>query len=203
MATANEMAYPAAYLQAPNFSPTADLAVNYGAIGATIGHEIGHGFDDSGSKYDGTGQLKNWWTDADKATFEKLGAKLGAQYDAICPLDDGKTCINGKLTMGENIGDLGGLSMAYRAYKIALKGKPAPVIDGLTGDQRFFISYALHQRTRYRDAFLRQLMQTDSHSPDFARVNAVLRNFDPWYKAFNIKPGDKMYLPPEQRVRIW
>ena len=203
MPTANDMAYPAAYLQAPNFSPTADPAVNYGAIGATIGHEIGHGFDDSGSRYDGTGQLKNWWTPEDNTTFQKLAARLGAQYDAICPLDEGKTCINGKLTMGENIGDLGGLSMAYKAYKLSLKGKEAPVINGLTGDQRFFISYAQHQRTKYRDPFLRQLIQTDPHSPDFARVNAVLRNFDPWYAAFGVKPGDKMYLPPEQRVRIW
>ena len=203
MPTANEMAYPAAYLQAPNFSPTADPAVNYGAIGATIGHEIGHGFDDNGSRYDGTGQLANWWTPQDKATFDKLGARLVAQYDAICPLDAGKTCVNGRLTLGENIGDLGGLSMAYRAYKIALGGKEAPVIDGLTGDQRFFISFAQHQRTEYRDAFLRQLMQTDPHSPDFARVNAVLRNFDPWYAAFNVKPGDDLYLAPKQRVRIW
>ncbi|MEO7602867.1 MAG: M13 family metallopeptidase [Sphingomicrobium sp.] len=203
MATANDMAYPAAYLQAPNFSPTADAAVNYGAIGATIGHEIGHGFDDNGSRYDGAGTLKNWWTAKDKATFDKLTAKLQAQFDAICPLDGGKTCVNGKLTLGENIGDLGGLSMAYRAYKISLKGKPAPVIDGLTGDQRFFISYAQHQRTEYRDPFLRQIMQTDPHSPDFARINAILRNFTPWYEAFNVKPGDKLYLPPEQRVLIW
>ncbi len=203
MATANEMAYPAAYLQAPNFSPTADPAVNYGAIGATIGHEIGHGFDDNGSRYDGTGQLANWWTPQDKATFDKLGARLVDQYDAICPIDGGKTCINGRLTLGENIGDLGGLSMAYRAYKIALGGKEAPVIDGLTGDQRFFISYAQHQRTEYRDAFLRQLIQTDSHSPDFARINAVLRNFDPWYKAFDVTAGDKLYLAPAKRVRIW
>jgi putative endopeptidase len=203
MPTANDMAYPAAYLQAPNFSPTADPAVNYGAIGATIGHEIGHGFDDNGSRYDGDGILKNWWSPEDKATFEKLTARLQAQYDAICPFDGGKTCINGKLTMGENIGDLGGLSMAYRAYKISLKGKPAPVLDGLTGDQRFFISYALHQRTEYREPFLRQIMQTDPHSPDFARINAVLRNFTPWYEAFNVKPGDKLYLPPEERVLIW
>jgi putative endopeptidase len=203
MATANDMAYPAAYLQPPNFSPKFDPAVNYGAIGATIGHEIGHGFDDSGARYDGTGMLKNWWTPEDSATFRKLGEKLEAQYSAICPLDNGKTCINGKLTLGENIGDLGGLSMAYRAYQMSLKGKKAPVIDGLTGDQRFFISYAQHQRSIYRDAFLRQLMQTDTHSPDFARINAVLRNFDPWYKAFNVKATHKLYLPPEQRVRIW
>ena len=204
MPTANDMAYPAAYLQAPNFSPTADPAVNYGAIGATIGHEIGHGFDDNGSRYDGAGVLKNWWTAEDKATFEKLDREAARRnIDAICPLDDGKTCINGKLTLGENIGDLGGLSMAYRAYQISLKGKPAPVIDGLTGDQRFFLSYAQHQRTEYRDPFLRQLMQTDPHSPDFARINAILRNFTPWYEAFKVKPGDKMYLPPEQRVLIW
>ncbi|HYG47468.1 MAG TPA: M13 family metallopeptidase [Allosphingosinicella sp.] len=203
MATANDMAYPAAYLQAPNFSPTADPAVNYGAIGATIGHEIGHGFDDNGSRYDGTGTLRNWWTPEDAATFKKLGDRMEAQYNAICPIDEGKTCINGKLTLGENIGDLGGLSMAYKAYRLSLKGKEAPVIDGLTGDQRFFISYAQHQRTIYRDAFLRQLMQTDPHSPDFARINAVLRNFDPWYAAFNVKPGDKLYLPPAERVRIW
>ncbi|HEU0133817.1 MAG TPA: M13-type metalloendopeptidase, partial [Allosphingosinicella sp.] len=151
----------------------------------------------------GTGTLRNWWTAEDSATFRKLGEKLEAQYNAICPLDEGKTCINGKLTLGENIGDLGGLSMAYKAYRLSLKGREAPVIDGLTGDQRFFISYAQHQRTIYRDAFLRQLMQTDSHSPDFARINAVLRNFDPWYSAFNVKPGDKLYLEPAQRVRIW
>ncbi|HEX8468299.1 MAG TPA: M13 family metallopeptidase [Allosphingosinicella sp.] len=203
MSTANDMAYPAAYLQPPNFNPSADPAVNYGAIGATIGHEIGHGFDDEGSRYDGTGALKNWWTPEDAATFKKLGERLEAQYNAICPLDGGKACLNGKLTLGENLGDLGGISMAYKAYRLSLKGKEAPVIDGLTGDQRFFLSYAQHYRTIYRDPFLRQLMETDPHSPGFARVNAILRNFDPWYAAFKVKPGDKMYLPPEQRVRVW
>ncbi|HEX8622817.1 MAG TPA: M13 family metallopeptidase [Allosphingosinicella sp.] len=203
MPTANDMAYPAAYLQPPNFNPKADPAVNYGAIGATIGHEIGHGFDDNGSRYDGTGALRNWWTPEDAATFKKLGDRLAAQYDAICPLDSGKKCLNGRLTLGENLGDLGGLSMAYKAYRLSLKGREAPVIDGLTGDQRFFLSYAQHYRTIYRDPFLRQLMETDPHSPGFARVNAVLRNFDPWYKAFNVKPGDRMYLPPEERVRVW
>lgn len=203
MSTANDMAYPAAYLQPPNFNPSADPAVNYGAIGATIGHEIGHGFDDEGSRYDGTGALKNWWTPEDAATFKKLGERLEAQYNAICPLDGGKACLNGKLTLGENLGDLGGISMAYKAYRLSLKGKDAPVIDGLTGDQRFFLSYAQHYRTIYRDPFLRQLMETDPHSPGFARVNAILRNFDPWYAAFKVKPGDKMYLPPEQRVRVW
>jgi putative endopeptidase len=203
MATANDMAYPAAYLQPPNFNPKADPAVNYGAIGATIGHEIGHGFDDEGSRYDGSGALRNWWTPEDSATFRKLGDRLAAQYDAICPLDGGKACLNGKLTLGENLGDLGGLSMAYKAYRLSLKGKEAPVIDGFTGDQRFFISYAQHYRTIYRDPFLRQLMETDPHSPGFARVNAVLRNFDPFYAAFKVKPGDKMYMPPAQRVRVW
>jgi putative endopeptidase len=203
MPTANDMAYPAAYLQAPNFNPKADPAVNYGAIGATIGHEIGHGFDDNGSRYDGTGALRNWWTPEDSATFKTLGDRLAAQYDKICPLDGGKDCLNGRLTLGENIGDLGGLSMAYKAYKLSLKGKEAPVIDGLTGDQRFFISYAQHHRTIYRDPFLRQLMETDPHSPGFARVNAVLRNFDPFYAAFKVKAGDNMYLPPAERVRIW
>ena len=200
---ANEIVFPAAILQPPYFNPKADPAVNYGAIGATIGHEIGHGFDDQGSRYDGTGTLRNWWTDADRKTFDALGAKLTAQYDAVCLYDNGKTCHNGKLTLGENIGDLGGISMAYQAYKIALKGKPAPVIDGLTGDQRFFMSYAQAWRWKYREAFARQLLQTDPHSLAEARVNAVVRNFDPWYKAFNVKPGDKLYLPPEQRVRIW
>jgi putative endopeptidase len=203
MPPANEIVFPAAYLQPPYFNPKADAAVNYGAVGATIGHEIGHGFDDQGSRYDGTGTLRNWWTDEDRKTFDVLGAKLAAQYDKVCPYDDGKTCHNGKLTLGENIGDLGGISMAYQAYKLSLKGKPAPVIDGLTGDQRFFISYAQAWRWKYRDAFARQLLLTDPHSLAEARVNAVVRNFDPWYKAFNVKPGDKLYLPPAQRVHIW
>lgn len=203
MPPANEIVFPAAYLQPPYFNPKADLAVNYGAVGATIGHEIGHGFDDSGSKYGPTGALENWWTEEDRKTFDALGAKLSAQYEQQCPYDDGKTCHNGKLTLGENIGDLGGLSMAYQAYKIALKGKPAPVIDGLTGDQRFFLSYAQAWRWKYREAFGRQLLLTDSHSLAEARVNAVVRNFDPWYAAFDVKPTDKLYLAPADRVRIW
>lgn len=201
--TANEIVFPAAYLQPPYFNPKADAAVNYGAVGATIGHEIGHGFDDEGSRYDGTGALKDWWTPADRKTFDKLGAKLAAQYDKVCPYDDGKTCHNGKLTLGENIGDLAGLSMAYAAYKLSLGGKPAPVIDGLTGDQRFFLSYAQSWREKLREAFARQLLKTDPHSLAEARVNAVVRNFDPWYTAFKVKPGDKLYLAPKDRVRIW
>lgn len=203
MPPANEIVFPAAYLQAPNFNPNADPAVNYGAIGATIGHEIGHGFDDKGSMYDGTGALRNWWTDQDRQTFDALGQKLVAQYNTFCPFDEGKTCVNGQLTLGENIGDLGGLSMAYQAYKLSLGGKDAPVIDGLTGDQRFFIGYAQSFRGKWREEFQRMVMQTDSHSPNEARINFVLRNFDPWYAAFDVKPGDKLYLPPEERVRIW
>ena len=201
--TANEIVFPAAYLQPPYFNPRADDAVNYGAVGATIGHEIGHGFDDRGSRYDGTGQLRNWWTDADRKTFEGLTARLVAQYDRQCPLDDGKTCHNGLLTLGENIGDLGGLSMAYQAYHLSLRGKQAKVIDGLTGDQRFFLAYAQAWRWAYRESFGRQLLKTDPHSLAEARVNAVLRNFGPWYKAFDVKPGNALYLPPEDRVHIW
>jgi len=203
MPTANEIVFPAAYLQPPFFNPKADDAVNYGAVGSTIGHEIGHGFDDQGSRYDGTGTLRDWWTPADRKAFEALTTRLVAQYDQQCPYDDGKTCHNGRLTLGENIGDLGGLSMAYQAYRISLHGKPAKVIDGLTGDQRFFLSYAQAERWKLREAFGRQLLKTDPHSLAEARVNAVLRNFDPWYKAFGVKPGDKLYLPPEERVHIW
>lgn len=203
MPPANEIVFPAAYLQPPYFNPNADDAVNYGAVGATIGHEIGHGFDDAGSRYDGTGALKDWWTAQDRKTFDALGAKLAAQYDQQCPFDGGKTCHNGKLTLGENIGDLGGLSMAWQAYRLSLGGKPAPVLGGLTGDQRFFLSYAQAWRWKYREAYARQLLKTDPHSLAEARVNAVVRNFDPWYAAFGVKPGDKLYLAPKDRVRIW
>ncbi|MFM9937853.1 MAG: M13 family metallopeptidase [Novosphingobium sp.] len=203
LAQGNEIVFPAAFLQPPYFNPAADDAVNYGAVGATIGHEIGHGFDDEGSRFDGSGALKDWWTETDRKTFDALGAKLAAQYDDQCPFDDGKTCHNGKLTLGENIGDLGGLSMAYQAYELSLGGKPAPVLDGLTGDQRFFLSYAQAWRWKYREAFARQLLKTDAHALAVARVNAVVRNFDPWYAAFGVKSGDKLYLPPDQRVHIW
>ncbi|WP_298172577.1 M13 family metallopeptidase [Novosphingobium sp.] len=201
--TANEIVFPAAFLQPPYFNPNADSAVNYGAVGATIGHEIGHGFDDEGSRYDGTGALKDWWTKADRKTFDALGAKLAAQYDKVCPYDDGKTCHNGRLTLGENIGDLAGLSMAYTAYKLSLGGKPAPLIDGVTGDQRFFLSYAQSWREKIREQLARQQLKTDPHSLAEARVNAVVRNFDPWYAAFKVKPGEKLYLAPKDRVRIW
>ncbi|GGY94566.1 M13 family metallopeptidase [Novosphingobium colocasiae] len=201
--TYNEIVFPAAILQPPFFNLTADPAVNYGGIGAVIGHEMGHGFDDEGAKADGQGNLRDWWTAADKANFEKLQEKLAAQYDKFCPFDDGKTCVNGHLTMGENIGDLGGLSLAYRAYKLSLGGKEAPVIDGYTGDQRFFMSWAQVWRSKVREELARQYLIMDPHSPPHYRINGIVRNFDEWYKAFDIKPGDALYLPPEQRVRIW
>jgi len=204
----NEIVFPAAILQPPFFNLSADDAVNYGAIGGVIGHEIGHGFDDQGSKSDGAGNLRDWWTPADKAAFEKLTGALVDQYNAHCPLEasasgGAKVCINGRLTLGENIGDLGGLSLAYRAFKLSLGGKEAPVIDGLTGDQRFFMAWAQVFRVKMREAALRQQLQTDPHSPGQFRINGIVRNFDEWYKAFDVKPGDKLYLPPEQRLRIW
>ena len=199
----NEIVFPAAILQPPFFNVSADPAVNYGAIGGVIGHEMGHGFDDQGSKYDGGGVLKNWWTPEDQAAFRKLGDALAKQYSSYCPLDDGQTCVNGRLTLGENIGDLGGLSLAYRAYKMSLNGQEAPVIDGLTGDQRFFMSWAQVWRSKYRDEATRQQMLSDPHSPPNYRVNGVVRNLNEWYDAFDVQPDDALYLPPEQRVRIW
>ena len=199
--TFNEIVFPAGILQAPFFDLAADPAVNYGGIGAVIGHEMGHGFDDQGSKSDYAGIQRNWWTDADRAGFEQRTKALGAQYDAFCPLE--KTCVNGALTMGENIGDLGGISMAYTAYKLSLDGQPAPVIDGLTGDQRFFLAWAQIWKGKYREEALVNLIKTNPHSPVQYRANGPLRNFDPWYEAFDVQPGDAMYVPAEQRVRIW
>ncbi|MGC1269737.1 MAG: M13 family metallopeptidase [Croceibacterium sp.] len=199
----NEIGFPAAILQPPYFNSTADPAVNYGGIGAVIGHEMGHGFDDQGAKSDGTGALRNWWSPADMAKFTQLGDQLVAQYAAFCPFDEGKTCVNGRLTLGENIGDVGGLSLAYRAYRMSLKGQEAPVIDGLTGDQRFFLAWAQVWRSQQREAASRQRLLTDTHSPDQVRTNGAVRNHDAWYKAFNVTPDDALYLPPEQRVHIW
>ena len=201
--TKNEIVFPAAILQQPFFGITADPAVNYGAIGGVIGHEMGHGFDDQGSKSDGTGLLRNWWAPSDLAAFTARTDALVAQYDAFCPLDDGKTCVNGRLTLGENIGDLGGLSLAYRAYKLSLDGKEDKVIDGLTGDQRFFLAWAQVWRSAQREDNARQRLRTDPHSPETFRVNGVVRNMDAWYAAFNVTPDDAMYLPPEERISIW
>ncbi|KFN43904.1 M13 family metallopeptidase [Arenimonas oryziterrae] len=200
-ATFNEIVFPAAILQAPFFDLNADPAVNYGGIGAVIGHEIGHGFDDQGSKSDFAGIQRNWWTDDDRARFETRVKALGAQFNGFCPLEG--TCVNGALTMGENIGDLGGLSMAYTAYHLSLKGKPAPVINGLTGDQRFFLAFAQIWKGKYRDEALVNLIKSNPHSPPQYRLNGPVRNFDAWYDAFDVKPGDGMYLAPEARVRIW
>jgi predicted metalloendopeptidase len=197
----NEIVFPAAILQAPFFDVNADPAVNYGAIGAVIGHEMGHGFDDQGSKSDWQGIQQNWWTDADRANFQKKVDALGAQFDTYCPLPN--TCVNGKLTMGENIGDLGGLSMAYTAYHLSLKGKPAPVIDGLTGDQRFFMAWAQVWKSKYRDEAMLNQMKSDSHSPPQYRINGPLRNLNEWYDAYGVKEGDLLFVAPDKRVRIW
>jgi putative endopeptidase len=199
----NEVVFPAAILQPPFFNLTADAAVNYGAIGAVIGHEMGHGFDDQGAKSDGAGNLRDWWSPQDKANFEALQARLVKQYNGLCPFDGGKTCVNGQFTLGENIGDLGGLSLAYRAYRLSLGGGEAPAIDGYSGDQRFFMAWAQVWRAKVREELARQYLVTDPHSPPQYRVNGIVRNFEEWYRAFGVKPGDALYLPPEQRVRIW
>jgi predicted metalloendopeptidase len=200
-ASNNEIVFPAAILQPPFFDVNADDAVNYGGIGAVIGHEIGHGFDDQGRKSDGFGNLRDWWTGDDAANFDSRTTKLGAQYDAINPIDD--LHINGKLTMGENIGDLSGLAQAYRAYKISLGGKPAPVIDGLTGDQRFFMGFAQIWRSKSRDEALRNQLLTNPHSPGPYRAFVPLVNNDIFLSTFGVKPGDKMYRAPADRVKIW
>jgi putative endopeptidase len=197
----NQITFPAAILQPPFFDPKADPAVNYGAIGAVIGHEIGHGFDDQGREFDETGKIRNWWSADTNTKFLAQTEKLGAQYNAYCPLPN--TCVNGKLTMGENIGDLGGLEMAYAAYKLSLEGKPAPVIGGFTGDQRFFMAHAQVWRSVMRDDALRNMILTNPHAPAAARGSIPERNMDAWYAAFDVKPGDKGFIAPEQRVRIW
>ena len=200
-ASFNEIVFPAAILQPPFFDVNADPAVNYGGIGAVIGHEMGHGFDDQGSKVDFAGIQRNWWTDEDRSRFDGRTKRLGEQYNSYCPVQG--VCVNGQLTMGENLGDLGGISMAYTAYKLSLGGKEAPVIDGLTGDQRFFLAWAQVWRAKYREQALVNQLKTDPHSPPQYRINGIVRNLDEWYRAFDVKPGDKLYLPPEQRVRVW
>ena len=199
----NEIVFPAAILQPPFFDPQADMAVNYGGIGAVIGHEITHGFDDQGRKSDGHGMLRDWWTADDAAKFEAQAAKLGAQYESYTfPTLPGLHII-GKQTMGENIGDLGGILLALDAYHMSLGGQPAPVIDGFTGDQRVFLGWAQVWRTLQRDGALRQQLMTNPHSPGNIRALAPLRNVDAWYEAFGVKEGDANYIKPEDRVRIW
>ena len=200
--TLNEIVFPAGILVPPFFDAGADDAVNYGEIGATIGHEISHGFDDQGSKYDGDGVLQSWWTDVDRGNFDARTTALAAQYDAYEPLPGIR--INGKLTLGENIADLAGLVIAYKAYHISLHGKPAPVLNGYTGDQRFYLAYAQSWRQKNREATERARLLSNPHSPEDYRVNGVVRNDDNWYAAFpEIKPGDKYYLAPDKRVRLW
>ncbi len=197
----NEIVFPAAILQPPFFNMEADDAVNYGSIGAVIGHEISHGFDDKGSQYDGNGNLRDWWTQDDRQEFEKRSGNLIKQYSLYKPFDD--MTVNGDLTLGENIGDLGGLSVALEAYHLSLDGKPAKVIDGLTGDQRFFLGWSQIWRRKYREPELRRRLVVDPHSPSQYRVIGIVSNMDAFYEAFDIKPGDSMYIAPENRVRIW
>jgi endothelin-converting enzyme/putative endopeptidase len=196
----NALNFPAAILQPPFFDPDADPAYNYGAIGAVIGHEISHSFDNNGAAFDYTGALRNWWTDADLASFRAQGDALARQYDAYEPLPG--LHINGRLTLGENIADLAGLQAAYDAYHASLGGREAPVIDGLTGDQRFFLAYAQTWATKMRDEALRQRIATDGHAPGMYRALTV-RNLDPWYQAFDVQEGQRLYLAPDQRVRVW
>lgn len=197
----NEIVFPAAILQPPFFDAEADDAVNYGGIGAVIGHEISHAFDDQGSKYDGDGNLKNWWTEADQAAFEKLTSRLVAQYEGYEALPSKK--VNGQLTLGENIADLSGMAIAFKAYRISLGGKDGPVLDGYTSSQRFFLGWGQIWRRKYRDAELVKRLVTDPHSPSHFRGNGPVTNLDAFYEAFNLKPGDKLFKPKEERIQIW
>ncbi|ADM08485.1 peptidase M13 family protein [Parvularcula bermudensis HTCC2503] len=197
----NEIVFPAAILQAPFFDPHADPAVNYGGIGAVIGHEIGHGFDDQGRKADGTGLQRDWWTEEDAARFDALAEKLGKQYGGYSPLNG--HFINAELTMGENIGDLGGVTMAYDAYRLSLNGEEPEVLDGFTGDQRFFMAWGQVWKRKYREDELKRRLVTDPHSPSEYRTNGVVRNMTPWYEAFTVTEEDDLFLPVDQRVEIW
>jgi predicted metalloendopeptidase len=199
--SANEIVFPAGILQSPQFDPAADDAVNYGSIGAVIGHEISHGFDDQGSKYDGHGSLRSWWTETDRKNFDARTDALARQYDQYEPLAG--THINGRLTLGENIADLAGLVIANKAYHISLAGKTAPVLDGYTGDQRFYLAFAQSWRSKVKDETTRQRLLSNPHSPPHFRADGATRNLDPWYEAWGVKPGDAYYLAPEQRVHLW
>ncbi|NNE59030.1 MAG: M13 family metallopeptidase [Hellea sp.] len=197
----NEIVFPAAILQAPFFDPAADPAVNYGGIGAVIGHEMGHGFDDQGRQTDGNGEQRDWWSESDASGFKARADRLIAQYDEFEPLPG--EFVNGELSLGENIGDLTGITMGYAAYKRSLNGKEAPIIDGRTGDQRFFLAYAQIWKGKYREDSMRAQLNNGPHSPVQYRTNGIVRNFDAWYEAFDVQPGDALYLPPEERVKIW
>ena len=197
----NEIVFPAAILQPPFFNDQADDAVNYGGIGAVIGHEISHGFDDQGSKYDGDGNLKNWWTDADREAFRGLTQRLVAQYNQYSPLP-GKN-VNGQLTLGENIADLSGLTIAHKAYRLSLGGKAAPEIAGWSGDQRFFLGWSQVWRRKYRDAEMMRRLLTDPHAPSWYRANGPVANIGAFYEAFDVREGDALYRAPEERIQIW
>ena len=199
----NEIVFPAAILQAPFFGLDHDDAVNYGGIGAVIGHEIGHGFDDQGSKYDGDGALNNWWTDADRAAFEERTKALIAQYDALIPEEAPDVNVNGALTIGENIGDLGGLTIAFKAYQISLQGKPSPVIEGMSGEKRLMLSWAQIWRAKVRPEEMRRRIATDPHSPAEFRCNQILKNFTPFYQEFGVTEKDALWLEEQSRVQIW
>ncbi len=196
-----DIVFPAGILQPPGFDPAADPAINYGAIGAVIGHELTHGFDDEGRKLDADGKLRDWWTSADAAAFEARAQMLGAQYSSYEPIAGAH--INGDLTMGENIADLGGLNIALEAYHRSLHGRAAPLIDGFTGDQRVFLGWAQAWRGKVRIDYLRKQLVSDPHSPRTFRVIGPMRNIDAWYDAFGVKPGGEYYVAPDQRVRIW
>jgi len=197
----NSITFPAAILQPPFFDPNADDAVNYGGIGVVIGHEISHGFDDQGSKYTGLGVLESWWTPEDRSNFEARTKLLVNQYAAFEPLPGYK--VNGETTLGENIADLAGLTIALKAYRISLDGKPAPLLDGFTGDQRVFLSLAQVWRIKFKESDLRTRILTDFHTPGPFRVRGMTRNIDDWYTAFGVQPGDKYFLPPEERAKLW
>ncbi|MEL6105488.1 MAG: M13 family metallopeptidase [Planctomycetota bacterium] len=199
--TMNEIVFPAAILQPPFFNLAADDAVNYGGIGAVIGHELSHGFDDKGSKFDGDGNLRMWWTEEDRAEFDKRASGLVEQYNQFEPVSG--NFVNGKFTLGENIGDLGGLAVAYAAYRLSLDGQEAPVIDGLTGDQRFFLGWAQIWRRLYRQQELLKRLINDPHSPSEYRVNGIVRNMDAWYEAFEIPEDSELFIDKEDRIRIW
>jgi putative endopeptidase len=199
----NEIVFPAAILQFPFFDAERDAAANYGAIGAVIGHEIGHGFDDQGSRFDGDGRLTDWWTPEDRAAFEERTKALITQYDALEPAQLPGQRVPGALTIGENIGDLGGLGIALKAYRMSLGGEEAPVIDGLSGAERFFLSWAQAWQAKYRDAEALRLLSIDPHSPNEFRCNQIVRNIDVYYDTFGVTPHDALWLPPKDRVTIW
>jgi putative endopeptidase len=196
-----DIVFPAGILQPPIFDVNADPAFNYGAAGAIIGHELTHGFDDQGRKFDAKGKLRDWWTAGDAKTFDARAKVFGEQYSKFEPLPG--VHVNGSLTMGENIADLGGVTLALDAYRASLKGQPAPVLEGWTGDQRVFLGWAQAWRGKAKDDFIRRQVVSDPHSPRKYRVNGIVRNVDAWYDAFQVSPADSLYLAPKERVRIW